>query len=53
MSHCDVLYINDLLIFPDTFEDYLKNLEDIPDITENGLKINPTKCEWIKISFHF
>ena len=39
-------YIDDLLIFSDTFEDHLKHIE-------NGLKIKPTKCEWAKDSVTF
>ena len=47
-------YIDDLLIFSDTFEDHLKHIEDILiRLIENGLKIKPTKCEWAKDSVTF
>ena len=43
------VYLDDILIFSDTFEDHLKHLEAVfRKLSEANLKIKPSKCQFAK-----
>eukprot|EP00978_Attheya_sp_CCMP212_P013002 scaffold32449_cov55-Attheya_sp.AAC.4 len=46
IEECDV-YIDDVGVFSDDFDEHLKSLDKISMILpEHGFTINPDKCEW-------
>jgi hypothetical protein len=46
IEECDV-YIDDVGVFSDDFDEHLKSLDKILTILqEHGFTINPDKCEW-------
>eukprot|EP00978_Attheya_sp_CCMP212_P037760 scaffold181104_cov29-Attheya_sp.AAC.1 len=46
IEECDV-YIDDVGVFSDDFDEHLKSLDKILIILqEHGFTINPDKCEW-------
>jgi hypothetical protein len=49
MAEFDVeVYIDDVGIFSNTYEDHMKMISAVlKRLEENGLKVNPLKCEWV------
>ena len=49
-----LIYLDDLLVFSDTFEKHLANLDKILTIiTEKGLKLKKSKCQFFKQEIHY
>ena len=49
-----LIYLDDLLVFSDTFENHLANLDKILTIiTEKGLKLKESKCQFFKQEIHY
>ncbi|CAC5404176.1 unnamed protein product [Mytilus coruscus] len=47
-----LIYIDDIIVFSDSFESHLTRLGDVLDrITAQGLKVAPKKCSFFKIKF--
>jgi hypothetical protein len=48
MAELDVeVYIDDVRIFSNTYKDHMKMISAVlKRLEENGLKVNPLKCEW-------
>ena len=44
-----MVYIDDIIIYSETFEQHLLDIEKVLKILkDNGLKLKPSKCEWVK-----
>ena len=53
MTIC-VIYLDDLIVFADTFEDHLKRLDMIlTRLKQCNLKLSPEKCIFIQEKVHF
>jgi hypothetical protein len=49
-----MVYLDDVIIYSDTFEQHLEHLRDIFDrLEEAGLKLNPDKCSFVKEELEF
>ena len=48
VSHA-MVYIDDIIVYSKNFEEHLPDLEEVLKILKkNGLKLKPSKCEWVK-----
>ena len=48
------VYIDDILIYSDSFEEHLEHLKDVfRRLKEFGLRINPEKCEFAQSQIHY
>lgn len=44
-----LLYLDDILIFSDSFEDHLGRIQRVLErLVENNLKVSPKKCHWLR-----
>lgn len=44
---CSAAYLDDVVIFSDTWEEHLQHLERVlSQIQQAGLTLNPAKCQW-------
>jgi hypothetical protein len=49
-----VLYLDDIVVFGKSFEDYLCNLGKVFDrLSEAGLKLKPKKCQFLQEEISF
>ena len=54
LMKCCVVYLDDVLIFSNSFEQHLKDVQMVMDrLVSAGLKIKPGKCEFFKKSVKF
>lgn len=48
------LYMDDILIFSNTFEDHIRDVNLVLErLEESGLTLNPTKCKWCQPEVDF
>ena len=53
VSHT-MVYIDDIIVYSTTFEEHLTDLEKVLNVLkQNGLKLKPSKCEWVKAKVTF
>ena len=54
LMKCCVVYLDDILVFSRTFEDHLRDLQNVMDaLAKAGLKLKPRKCDLFKKSTRF
>ena len=54
LMRCCVVYVDDVLIFSNSFEQHLKDVENVMKcIAKAGLKLKPEKCKFFKKSVEF
>ncbi|KAK7880009.1 hypothetical protein WMY93_033328 [Mugilogobius chulae] len=48
-EHCSAAYLDDVVIFSETWEDHIQHLSLVlKKIEQAGLTLNPAKCEWAR-----
>lgn len=48
-QHCSAAYLDDVVIFSETWEDHVQHLSLVlKKIQQAGLTLNPAKCEWAR-----
>ena len=54
LHHCCELYIDDVIIFGETFEEFLMNLKQVLDrFRDHGIIVSPKKCKFLMSSIEY